>query len=199
MPNTCASPRGGGVLEESFDILDAEGNPTGQTKPRSLVHRDGDWHRAADIWVVNPHLGILLQRRIDNKDSWGGYWDVSCGGHLAAGDSSRAGAVRELDEELGLVVAPSELQFLLSERRSSRPAPNFLNNSFNDLYLLETDRTLAELTPQSSEISALKFVSASELEALLLAESCPLVPHPTFYAKILEILRQNPTKYAQIL
>ncbi len=27
---------------------------------------------------------MLLQRRVMTKDSWGGYWDISCAGHLTA-------------------------------------------------------------------------------------------------------------------
>lgn len=39
---------------ELFDVLDSSGHKTGQTKPRHLAHRDGDWHRAVDIWIINP-------------------------------------------------------------------------------------------------------------------------------------------------
>ena len=41
---------GGG--EEEFDVLDAEGRPTGRVKARSAVHRDGDWHAAVHVWVL---------------------------------------------------------------------------------------------------------------------------------------------------
>jgi hypothetical protein len=32
-----------------FDILDSDGRPTGVTKRRGDVHRDGDWHGALHI------------------------------------------------------------------------------------------------------------------------------------------------------
>lgn len=38
---------------EYFDVLDSEGHKTGRIKLRSAVHRDGDWHRAVNIWIVN--------------------------------------------------------------------------------------------------------------------------------------------------
>ena len=26
--------------------------PTGQTKKRGLIHRDGDWHRSVQVWIA---------------------------------------------------------------------------------------------------------------------------------------------------
>lgn len=178
------------MLEEYLDILDATGNFTGQTKPRSAVHRDGDWHRAVNIWIVNPELGILLQRRAPDKDSWPGYWDISCGGHLVAGDSSIRGAIRELREELDLVINPSDLEFLITTPSSTRPSPSFINNSFNDLYLLKTEKNLTDFRRQASEISDLKFVSLPELETMLNSDPSPLVPHPEFYRIIIDIMQK---------
>jgi len=38
--------------EECFDVLDADGRPTGVVKPRSRVHADGDWHRSVHVWLA---------------------------------------------------------------------------------------------------------------------------------------------------
>jgi isopentenyldiphosphate isomerase len=42
----------------------------------------GDWHRAAHVWiyVMDTHQ-LLLQKRSNFKDSWGGKWDISAAGH----------------------------------------------------------------------------------------------------------------------
>lgn len=72
-------------MEEYLDVLDADGNKTGIEKPRSLVHRDGDWHRVAHIWVINDKNEILLQRRSHEKDHNPDMLDLSCGGHLSGG------------------------------------------------------------------------------------------------------------------
>lgn len=34
------------MAKEYFDLLDENGNKTGETKLRNEVHRDGDWHKA---------------------------------------------------------------------------------------------------------------------------------------------------------
>ena len=99
--------------DELFDVLDAEGNLTGISKPRGEVHRDGDWHRGLHIWVYGfdpdgtPFM--LFQRRSKTKDTWPGKLDVAVGGHYRAGESL-AETLRETEEEIGLttsVVTPS--------------------------------------------------------------------------------------------
>lgn len=130
-------------MEEHFDVLDSSGALTGRSAPRSLVHSEGLLHRAVHVWLFSPSTGeLLLQERAACKDSWPGRWDVSSAGHVSAGGSALDAAVRELDEELGVAVGPSRLRFLYthfetleSEQRGRR----FINNEFNEVYLLEID------------------------------------------------------------
>ena len=48
-------------MEEYFDILDENGKKTGKTKLRKEVHKDGDWHKAVHVWIINDKNEILLQ------------------------------------------------------------------------------------------------------------------------------------------
>lgn len=53
-----------------FDIYTAKGVPTGETKPRGSVHRDGDWHRSVHVWLVDREKQVVaLQKRSPNKVS----------------------------------------------------------------------------------------------------------------------------------
>lgn len=53
---------------------------------------------------------MLLQKRSSIKDSWPDYWDISCAGHIESGHNAIDTAIRELNEELGLVITnPSDL------------------------------------------------------------------------------------------
>ena len=115
------------MSKEYFDILDDMGNKTGKTKSRSEVHRDGDWHKAVHIWILNDEGEVLLQRRCATKDSNPNMLDISCAGHLSAGDDSLNGAIRELKEELNLDVNPEELQFIKTIKRSSKYTSTFIN------------------------------------------------------------------------
>jgi len=86
--------------------------PTGVSKRRGDVHRDGDWHGALHIWVGgidgDGRPFALFQRRSASKDSWPGALDVAVGGHLRAGETL-AETVREAEEEIGLVVTLADL------------------------------------------------------------------------------------------
>ena len=51
------------MAEEIFDIVDENGNPTGETVSRAKAHEDGIRHRMAHIWVVrevNGEAEVLL-------------------------------------------------------------------------------------------------------------------------------------------
>ena len=55
-------------------MLDAAGLPTGRTKERAAVHRDGDLHRTLHVWLVKDARSVLLQRRAASKDLEPGKW-----------------------------------------------------------------------------------------------------------------------------
>lgn len=185
---------------EYFDVLDENGKKTGRTKLRREVHRDGDWHRAVDVFVVKGDE-VLLQKRCATKDSYPNMWDLSCGGHVTAGEGSVETAVRELEEELDLRILPSELEFVGTFTSSARLTPDFVNNSFNDMYILRTEAELSELHFQEEEISALKYVPITEFYEMAMSSGmssdlngenwtldADLVPHRRMYEKFFEIM-----------
>jgi len=59
--------------------------------------------------VFNKQGDLLLQKRSMSKDIGPGKWDTSVGGHVNPGEDVYSAAVREMDEELGIVL--SDLQF----------------------------------------------------------------------------------------
>ncbi len=143
------------MSKEYFDVLDENGNKTGKIKLRSEVHRDGDWHKGVHIWIINDKGEILLQRRCATKDSNPNMLDISSAGHLTAGDESLSGAIRELKEELNLDVKPEELQFIKTLKRNSKYTSTFINNEFDDLYILRTTKSIDDMKYQEEEFKIL--------------------------------------------
>jgi isopentenyldiphosphate isomerase len=145
--------------EELFDVCHAvDGNPTGVTAPRSVVHAEGLWHRAVHIWLFHPPSGsLLLQRRASCKDSWPDRWDISCAGHLSAGQTAIQAAVRELEEELGLVIPVSRFEWLFCHREELASIQNgrpFINNEYNDVYLITlTDEEFVKYDPATAVVT----------------------------------------------
>ena len=101
---------------ELLDVLDERGEPTGISRERTLCHRLGTPHQTAHVWFARPcgqSFEILLQKRSHNKDSYPDCYDISSAGHIPAGSTPIASALRELKEELGLEVDEKELQLSL--------------------------------------------------------------------------------------
>ncbi len=101
------------MSEEIFDLVNERDEVIGR-RARSEVHRLGLLHRAVHVLVFNARGDLFLQKRSLNKDRQPGVWDSSASGHLDAGESYDAAAVRELREELGWAAArPLERLFKL--------------------------------------------------------------------------------------
>jgi len=86
---------------EIFDVVDASDQVTGQAT-RGEVHGGKLLHRAVHVLVMNPRGDLLLQQRSRFKDVHPGVWDSSVSGHLNAGETYQAAAVRELTEEMDI-------------------------------------------------------------------------------------------------
>lgn len=98
--------------------------PTGDVKERGRVHHDGDWHRSVQAWILqacgqNGNVRVLLQRRSPFKDTHPNQLDVSCAGHVNAGDNILDTMMRELEEELGGNGAIRE-RFVMADVERSR-------------------------------------------------------------------------------
>lgn len=162
---------------EYFDVLDENGNKTRETKLRSEVHKDGDWHRTVHIWVLNRQGEVLLQRRCATKDSYPNMLDISCAGHLSAGDDSLTGAVREMKEELDVNVNPEELMYITTIKSCSNASATFIDNEFNDMYLWITDKSINDMKYQEEEISELLFVPYERFREMVKNKQPDLVMH----------------------
>ena len=99
---------------EYLDIVDEKGFPTGEVISRDIAHRDGILHRTAHVWVVRKSSSgydILLQKRSEDKESFPGLYDTSSAGHIPSGVKPLPSALRELQEELGIIAEPDQLHY----------------------------------------------------------------------------------------
>ena len=156
-------------MEEMFEIMEPDGSGTGRLKPRSQVHRDGDLHGAAHIWVyrlIDGNAELLLQKRSDDKDSFPGCYDTSSAGHLDPGEDFPAGALRELKEELGISAKPEELQYMYTKEIDLTDVFHgepFHNHELISVYILELVPEDLEIHFQESEISGVMWMEADTL------------------------------------
>jgi len=100
--------------DEVFDVVNERDVVVGRAARRE-VHARGLRHRATHVVVEDGRGRVFLQKRSMAKDTAPGRWDSACSGHVDSGEGYEAAAVRELREEIGVVVSgPGELEELFT-------------------------------------------------------------------------------------
>ncbi len=125
------------ITDEFLNLLDENERLTQKSKPRSLVHRDGDLHAVVHIWIIRrKDMGIyvLLQKRSDKKLINPGCFDVSAAGHITQCGEPRKTAVREIYEELGLEV-PAEKLKIIGVHRNTYCNGEVKDNELSAVYI----------------------------------------------------------------
>lgn len=93
------------VADEIVGIVDERNRLVG-TAPRSEMRAKRLPHRSTYILVFNSQGQLHVQKRTMTKDVFPGWYDLATGGVVLAGESYEQGAVRELEEELGIRDVP---------------------------------------------------------------------------------------------
>lgn len=150
---------------EYLDVVDKQGNPTGEIVERTIAHRQGIRHRTSHVWILRQNEGrveILLQKRSADKDSYPNCYDISSAGHIPAGSSYEVSAIRELQEELGVTVSVDQLHVIGTSYSDSyhifHDQP-FHNVQVSRVYALWYD---GDFILQQEELSEVRWIDLDE-------------------------------------
>lgn len=172
---------------EYIDIFDENNNPTGIVKEKKQAHEDGDFHITAHIWIINNKKELLLQKRSSSKKTHPNCWDISGAGHIKAGETVIEGAIRELNEELGVKTKESDLKFISIVKSTKNPK----NHEFQYVYLLECNNKIEEYIFEDNEVSEVKYVYFEDLEKMVANKVEGLLLHDEEYKKLFKYIRDN--------
>ncbi|UCE36887.1 MAG: NUDIX domain-containing protein [Thermoplasmata archaeon] len=78
---------------------------------REECHNKGLIHRSVMFFVFDEESRVLVTKRTKTKDFFPEYWSIVLGGHVSADESYEKAAKREVEEELGLKLAPFFIAF----------------------------------------------------------------------------------------
>lgn len=172
-------------MDELIDILDADGNYTGETIMKFVAHKNGYFHPTVHIWLYTKNGKILLQQRGKNKDTFPLLWDVSVAGHIGAGEQIEAAAVREIEEEIGLTISAQELKKIGVFTSVQKHHENLIDCEFHHTYIAELKVPLESLKKQESEVEDLQLTPLLKFseETWGLANMKKYVPHSSEYYK----------------
>ncbi len=161
---------------ELLDLLDENGEPSGQVRERTLVHLNGDGPRTSHVWVVRRRgdggHDLLLQKRSRGKDSFGGCYDISSAGHIPAGQDYLESALRELKEELGIAAEPEDLRLVgVHDGRYEGEFHGriFKNHEKSHVFAYEKPIEIEKLKLQKEEVESVKWMRIEDVLAAVKA------------------------------
>lgn len=172
---------------EMADVYDENRQRTGRQMERHGPRCPGDYRTVVHLCLFDGAGRMLIQQRTESKRIWPGFWDVTVGGGVDAGETSAQALCREVWEELGLQLDPEGLRPVLTM--------NF-DAGFDDFYLLVQSVELSALSLQAEEVQQVRWASLSEIAAMI--ESGSFIPYPPQFLPMLwELTRRGgcfPTK-----
>ena len=159
---------------ELVDLYDENREPLGRVAERHAKKAPGEYRMVVHVCIFNGLGQMLIQQRSPEKTIWPELWDVSIGGGVDAGETSRQGAVREVGEELGY-----DLDLI-----GLRPAVtvNF-EGGFDDFFVVTRDLDLGDLRLQKEEVSDVRWATLEETLAML--ENGQFIPYPPSFLRFL--------------
>lgn len=143
---------------EKIDLYDNDRLPIKKVKVLDDPLAFGENRLSVHVCIFNSKGELLIQQRVKTKRKWPNLWDISLGGGVQAGETSRDAAKRELKEELGLN----------HDFSNERPylTVNF-SNGFDDIFFLNMDFNANTLVLQKEEVAKAKWASKEEIERMI--------------------------------
>jgi isopentenyldiphosphate isomerase len=124
--------------------------------------KNGIPHAAAHVWIwrkTEKSTELLFQKCAPKQSYKVGLLDISAAGHVDISESELVAAVRELNEEIGLVVGPDRL-YLAGVEHFVRKNEDTLKDEFRYIYTLEWNDTM-ELVFNDGEVEGVEWVAAN--------------------------------------
>ncbi len=177
-----------------MDILDKFGKLTGTSCMKSEAHQKGLLHPTVHIWLYTQNGKVLIQQRGQLKKTFPLLWDVSVAGHVAFGEKIETAALREVQEEIGLLIEEADLESIGTFQEIHKHAPDFVDAELHHLFLVELKNPVSELTKQETEVEDLDLIPLYQFaeETWGLGRLAKYVPHgPSYYKTIVTEIKKR--------
>ena len=171
-------------MDELIDILDSEGNYTGESCLKSVAHQHGYFHATVHIWLYTKNEKILLQKRSPNKKVFPNLWDISVAGHVGSGEEILDAAVREVYEEIGLSLQKEDLTKIGTRIHQVSHPNGIQDNEFHHVYIAELKVPIDQLSVQEEEVAGLQLFDLSVLSNTKNLENVLLPRFHDYYCNV---------------
>ncbi len=99
------------MKEEQLEIINEDDQVIG-FESRKIIHQQGLLHREVHIWFMTPNREIVFQHRAKDKDTYPDKLDATIGGHVERGMSYDETALKEGQEETGIILNAEKLKLI---------------------------------------------------------------------------------------
>ncbi|MBE6139757.1 MAG: NUDIX domain-containing protein [Firmicutes bacterium] len=141
---------------EYLDLYDENQNLIGEKVLRSkdMKPEDGKYIKIVIVFIQNSEGKFLIQKTSKQK---GNTW-ATTGGLVSSGYTADETIVKEIQEELGIVIDFKDIKYIETIKRE---------HAFQSTYYLKKDININELVLQKDEVEFVKWLSIDEIKELI--------------------------------
>jgi isopentenyldiphosphate isomerase len=149
-------------LSELWDVLDENRNKTGRLHERGKQMQKDEYHLVVHVWIVNDKNEFLISKRTPNK-SYPNMWECT-GGSAIAGDDSLATAIKEVEEELGIILNPQN-GFLFKQYK--RCCEECGGGDFVDVWIFRQNVDILSVVLQPNETCDVMWATKEQIDFMI--------------------------------
>lgn len=147
---------------EQWDLYNLEREIIGEHVRGTELPENG-FHLVVHVWIKNSKGKYLMTQRSANKSAFPMKWEC-VGGGVLKGESSIHGAIREVNEEVGLNFAIEDGTLLFTKIRKTIKGKRY--NDIVDVWLFHYDGDVLLENATTDEVSQIKWMSKTEIAEL---------------------------------
>ena len=150
------------MSEEYLDLVDENGELTGERELRSVCHAKGLWHQTVHIYLFrknNGQMELLTHQRSKEKETSPNKWASSFGGHVKNGETINETILSETEEEIGLKIKIEDLIIGFNKKYDGT-----INREYIYVFYLLFEDNLNKLSFNDGEVQQVKWRSFAEIE-----------------------------------
>ncbi len=149
---------------EVWDLYNENRELVGRDHIRGEEIPEGCYHLVVHAWIRNSKGEFLISQRSADRKSFPLMWEC-VGGSVTKGEDSLTGALREIEEEVGLVLPAEKGKLIKTEIRKYVDGVRFAD--ILDVWLFEYDGEVDLSKATTKEVAQTKWMSLDEMREYL--------------------------------
>lgn len=148
---------------ELWDLYNEKRELTGRDHIRGEKLPDGCYHLVVHVWIRNSSGEYLISQRSADRPIHPLKWEC-VGGSVTKGEDSLTGAIRETEEEVGVILSPENGKVVHSV--TGRVIKGVRSNDILDVWLFKYDGPVYLDKATTKEVAQVKWMTKEDVKKL---------------------------------